>query len=290
MPRIFTARCPFAAQSLFACPFRRVSRESPRLPLARLMADWLETQYDPPHGPNEPGRWQVHLALDLSERDAVKATAPQIVPAETFEIHTELDDSGEVDAAFSVRIEAETADEATGEAAWILNKVRRAAGLTAKPVLVLGYISPSWGGPVSRHVGKEAIELLKQGRDELAVIRAQTACELLVVETLSALLQQNHPDVDPSSLVRRPATLNDKRSKAFLQLLTGERIQDAHWWSKYVAHSRRRNAIVHEGLTIKHEDAQESIEVLNELHAWLINARRAALDESDTDSGPRRDG
>jgi len=155
---------------------------------------------------------------------------------------------------------------------------------------VLGYISPSWGGPVSRHVGKEAIELLKQGRDELAVIRAQTACELLVVETLSALLQQNHPDVDPSSLVRRPATLNDKRSKAFLQLLTGERIQDAHWWSKYVAHSRRRNAIVHEGLTIKHEDAQESIEVLNELHAWLINARRAALDESDTDSGPRRDG
>jgi HEPN domain-containing protein len=251
------------------------------------MSDWLERQYDPPRGSSDSGRWQVHLALDLTEKDVIKKAAPQIIPAENFEVHTELADTGEFDAAFSVRVEAETADKAIAEATWILNKIRRATGLTAEPALVLGYISPSWSGPVSRLVGKEAIELLKQGRDELAVIKAQTACELLVAETLFSLLRLKHPDVDHASLIRRPATLNDKQSKALLQLLTGERVQDAQWWPKYVAHGRRRNAIVHDGLTIKHEDAQESIEVMNALHGWLLDVRQAAQDESDSDSDPR---
>jgi hypothetical protein len=106
---------------------------------------------------------------------------------------------------------------------------------------------------------------------------------LLVADTLSSLLRLKHPEVDQASLIRRPATLNDKQSKALLQLLTGKRVQDEPWWASYVSHRKRRNAVVHEGLTIKHEDAQESLEVLNDLHAWLNDVRRVALDENVTD-------
>ncbi|HWM54162.1 MAG TPA: hypothetical protein VNO20_02065 [Solirubrobacterales bacterium] len=217
----------------------------------------------------------------MTEKDAVKAAAHQVVPAENFEIHTELDDDGEADAVFSVRVEAKTAEQAIADATWTLNKIRRAAGLSPEPAKVLGYLAPWWRGPSSRHIGKEAIELLKQGRDELAVIRAQTACELLIVETLESLLRLKYPDVDADSLIRRPATLQDKQSKSLLQLLTGERIQDAPWWPGYVDHRKRRNAVVHEGLTIKHVDAQASLEVLNDLHAWLNEVRRVALDENE---------
>ncbi len=249
------------------------------------MSDWLEQKYDPPNESSDPGRWQVHLALDLNEKDLVKATAPQIVPAENFEIHTELDGQGEVDSVFSVRVEAESADEAIGDASWILKKIRRAADLPAEQPLVLGYLSPWWNRPVSRRIAKEAHELLRQGRYELAVIRAQTACELFVAETLAALLQAKHPGVEQASLIRRPATLSDKQSKALLQLLTGERIQDAPWWPRYVAHCKRRNAIVHEGLTIKPEGAQESARVLNDLRAWFLDVRNPGegLEEDDDD-------
>lgn len=245
------------------------------------MGGWLEERYDPPDGSTDVGRWQVHLALGLAEKDAVKAAAPQIVPAETFEIHTELDDGGEVDAVFAVRVEAKDADDATGAASWVLTKARRAAGLSTERPVVLGYIAPWWRGPASRHIGKEAVELLKQGRDELAVIRAQTACELLIVETLESLLRMQFPEIEADHLIRRPATLQDRQSKALLQLLVGKRVQDAPWWPSYVEHRKRRNSVVHDGLTITHEDAQASLGVLNDLHAWLNEARQAVFEASE---------
>lgn len=248
------------------------------------MANWLEEDYDPPHAATDPGRWQVHFALSLDEKDAIKKAAPQIIPAENFEIHTELDDAGERDAALAVRIEANTSTQAVEEATWILTKIRREAGLPRESPLVLGYLAPWWRRPVSRGVAKEALELLKQGRDELAVIRAQTACELLILENLKSLMREKHPEIDADQLIRRPATLQDKQSKALLQLLTGARIQDAPWWHRYTEHRKRRNGVIHEGLTVTHEDAQASLGVLNDLHAWLLDARQSAS-ESDGQEG-----
>jgi hypothetical protein len=134
-------------------------------------------------------------------------------------------------------------------------------------------------------MGREAIGLLKQGRDALAVIRTQTACELLVAETFEKLLASKYPDLRSEHLIRRPSTLADKTSLALLQLLTGRRIQDEPWWPTYVEHRKRRNSIVHEGVTISHEDAQASIAAMNDLHAWLLEARETAFEAHRGGSG-----
>lgn len=243
------------------------------------MEDWQHKNFDPQEGPTDSGQWQVHLALIPNEKDAIMRVGPLVIPAENFEIHTDLDGGEEGESILAVRVVAENAKQAVRDARWALTKIRREAGLPNAPSVALGYISPQWRRSASRHMGKEATDLLKQGRDSLAVIRAGTTCELLVAETLSNLLSLKHPDIEPDRLIRRPANLVDKNSKALLQLLTGKRIQDSVWWPSFVAHRSRRNAIIHEGIAVSHENAQESIKAMIELHRWLLDAYETALKE-----------
>jgi HEPN domain-containing protein len=239
------------------------------------MDDWQHRQFDPPGGGTDPGYWQIHLSLTPEDAQAVRRFGPQIVPAENFEIHTELESGGEGELIFAIRVHADTAEDAIGQAAWQLNKIRREASLERGPALALGYISPQWQRSPASQMGKEAIALLKQGRDALAILRAQTACELLITEAVQSFLRGDHPLVSTGKLLRRPVTLADRGSLEILTLLTGKRIQDATWWPQYVEHRKRRNAIAHEGVEVTHEDAQASIKAMNHLHEWLLDAREA---------------
>lgn len=237
------------------------------------MEDWQHQQFDPPGGGADSGYWQVHLALTPEDAQAIRRFGPQIVPAENFEIHTELESSGEGELIFAIRVHADTAEDAIGQATWQLNRIRREANLERGPALALGYISPQWRQNPASEMGKEAIALLMQGRDALAVLRAQTACELLITEAVQRLLQEDHPTVSAEKLLRRPVTLADRGSLEILTLLTGKRIQDSAWWPQYVEHRKRRNAIAHEGVEVTHEDAQASVRAMNDLHEWLLDVR-----------------
>lgn len=248
------------------------------------MDDWQHRNFDPPSGGPDAGQWQVHISLPPSEVDGVRRFASQVMPAENFEIQTELGELGEEgEVVFAVRVIAETAEDAIGEAAYKFNKIRRAADLPTGQVAILGYISPQWRADPARHLSHEATELLKQGRDALAVIRTQTACELLIGETMEKLLTAKFPDVRADHLIRRPSTLADKTSLALLQLLAGRRVQDESWWPNYLEHRKRRNSIVHQGVTITHEDAQASLSATNDIRAWLLEVRTAAFESSDHD-------
>jgi Phage integrase family len=186
------------------------------------MDDWQHQKFDPPSGESGGGQWQVHISLAPAEVDGVRRFASQVLPAENFEIHTELGEGGEEgEVIFAVRLVADSAEDATAEARFKLNKIRRAAGLPDGSVAVVGYISPQWRRDPARHLGREATDLLMQGRDALAVVRIQTACEFLIAETLEKLLAARFPDVRADHLIRRPATLADKTSLALCQLLTG---------------------------------------------------------------------
>jgi hypothetical protein len=241
--------------------------------------DWQHRNFDPHEGPIDSGQWQIHLALNPEEREAIKRAAPLVIPAENFEIHTELEDGDEGESVLAVRVFAETAEQAVNDAKWILTKIRQEAQLPNVPSLALGYISPQWRQSAARHMGKEATDLLLQGRDSLAVIRAGTTCELLIADTFRNLLGLKHPDVDPNHLIRRPANLTDKNSKALLHLLSGKRVQDSSWWPAFATHRSRRNAIIHEGIAVSHENAQESIGVMNDLHKWLLDVYESALNQ-----------
>ncbi|HEX4731208.1 MAG TPA: hypothetical protein VH299_08050 [Solirubrobacterales bacterium] len=247
------------------------------------MDDWQHRSFDPPGGSRDHGQWQVHLSISPSDADAIRRFGSQTVPTENFEIHTEVGTAGEEgEVIFAIRVVTDNAADAVVEASYKLNKIRTAAGLPTRAPEVLGYISASWRQDPARHIGREAVELLKQGRDALAVIRAQTACELLIAKTLEGLLAEQSPDVRADQLIRRPATLADPASQALCHLLTGRRVQDERWWPEYVAHRKRRNAIVHAGVTISHEDAQASIQATNAVHSWLLEVRGVELTDEES--------
>lgn len=238
------------------------------------MEDWQHRKLDPLDGGRDHGVWQVYLSVDHLEADAVRRFGPQVVPAENFEIRTELGEAGEEgQIIFALRVLADTAADAVLEASFKLNKIRTAAGLPTGSPNVLGYISPEWSQDPAGHLAREAHALLKQGRDALAVIRTQTACELRIAATLEKLVSEKFPEVRTGRLIRRPATLADSASQELCHLLTGRRAQEEPWWPAYVEHRKRRNAIVHDGVSISHEDAQASIDSTIAVQAWLLELR-----------------
>jgi hypothetical protein len=246
--------------------------------------DYQRETYDPPGGVEDPGRWLVHLALHSDEVDEIRRAAPAVVPAERFELRTELLDGGTVEgeATLAIYVMARTAEEATAEAEHLLRKMRREAGLADRDAAVLGYISPWWGSSSrGAQISREAMQLLKDGRDEWAVIRIQTSCELNIAQTLSSLITDRFPDVDTKRLIRRPASLADHQTRELLHLVTGKRIQDELWWPRYVEHLQRRNAILHDGVAITHEDAQASVAATIDMHRWLLEAQGVDLSAVD---------
>lgn len=175
--------------------------------------DYLRHDYDPPHGDTDAGRWQVHFAVEPAERETIRRAATAVMPVEHIDIHAD-DDDGLGDATIAIRVYATTRDEAREHAGYLFRKIRSAAGLPTLEVRVLGHISPSWrAGSKASDIGKEAHELHRQGRHELAIIRIQTACEMHIERALPALLADtNDPTIDhpPRQRVARPPALVDR--------------------------------------------------------------------------------
>jgi len=114
-------------------------------------------------------------------------------------------------------------------------------------------------------------------------VRIQTACELHIAEAVSHLLAEHPSGVDAAKLIRRPMTLRDERSRALLHLLTGRQVEQEPWWSEYVLHLRRRNAVVHDGVAVTYEDCVRSLEASLNLQRWLLEMRGVDLSDLDAE-------
>jgi hypothetical protein len=250
-----------------------------------------EQRYDPPKGDEDPGRWQVHVSVTPQELEALRAPAAAVMPLEHLEFHTGPTDGPEGEAILAMRVQASTVEEAIGEARHMYRKLRVAADLPPDDTpSILGYISPWWRrGSVHQHIAKEAHELHRQGRYELAVLRIQTACELRVAETLTRLLRDAHSDAQVDRLIRRPTTLADQQTQALAHMLTGQAVQQTPWWFAYTQHLKRRNEIAHRGLEITGDESRASLKAAIDLHAWLLRIRGVevpeALDDADMVDG-----
>ncbi len=73
----------------------------------------------------------------------------------------------------------------------------------------------------------------------------------------------------------RVATLSNDVSTASVQLLLGSDATASPLWPEYVAHLKRRNAVVHGGRTMTSGDAASSIKVVQSLWASLDEAERS---------------
>jgi hypothetical protein len=108
-----------------------------------------------------------------------------------------------------------------------------------------------------------ASELSEEGRDDYAVIAAQTAVEVSLESNLVQMLAWHSPgplsEVVAERLLRRPWNLADDRLVAVWDGLTGDEVRQQDWWESYAAHLKRRHAVVHAGRTVSKEEADESL-------------------------------
>jgi hypothetical protein len=224
----------------------------------------------------EPEHWSVTIALPRGDLDELRLAIPTVIPGERHGVITEIGPNGEDgDSELVLDVLADSGSEATAAAIAAYEQARAAAGLPLQEAEIVGLLPPMFGGEVWDRLWEEAQVLHIQGRHELAVVRAQTACECLSREALAGMLRARvgrEREYLADAIVQLcRATLNDGRTQQLIRTVTGDgwRVTSEPWWQDYQAHLRRRNGIVHHGLSILPEDAVASLGAAESCMNWL---------------------
>lgn len=110
------------------------------------------------------------------------------------------------------------------------------------------------------------------GSYDYTVVAAQTACEVLVLETLTDLLKlTSGGSALPFATAwfeknNRTPSLRDERLRDLWNALAADQIQETEWWSAYQTHVVRRHGVVHRGHDPSRREAQDSLQAA---HAFI---------------------
>ncbi|UGS34756.1 hypothetical protein [Capillimicrobium parvum] len=229
--------------------------------------------------------WRVYLAVPAEHVDAIRDGAPKVVPADRHSVLTDDRYDG-MDAAteLAVDVAAATHEEALEAARRIYVKVAIAGGVdyrevAADDVGVIGFHDPGVRDPVIALVA-EAKALLDRGCHDWAIVRATTACELCAKAALRSIFHARFDEERAEAAERACRDLNDKRHRDVLFAATGSTPTTETWWEEYAALIERRNAVVHEGLSVMPEHAARSVDAAEQFVAWL-HRLRTGLDLGD---------
>jgi hypothetical protein len=159
------------------------------------------------------------------------------------------------------------------EHAW--SRVLSAVGLPTRDASVVGLMPPVlFAGQVYDRLWDEAQTLHRDGRHELAIVRAQTACECLARDAIAGAFRARM-DANTAETVMEmcSTTLADRRTQSAIHEITGgfapRRFGKLEWWTDYQGHLSRRHAIVHRGLNVTRADAARSLEAVEQCMSWL---------------------
>lgn len=137
---------------------------------------------------------------------------------------------------------------------------------------------------------KLAQQLCEEDRPDLAVVTAQTACEVYAEVAIREMLRARKigefENVIPELL--SSYSLMDRRGRRVFHALTGESIQRSEFWADYKAHVELRNRVVHRGEEVTTANASDSIAVAEAFHEYLANAWEGAASlarQSPPDTG-----
>jgi hypothetical protein len=125
---------------------------------------------------------------------------------------------------------------------------------------------------------RELIALARQLCDEhkvdLAVVAAQTACEVYAEVAIREMLKARElgefEEVIPELLTGY--SLMDRRGQRVFHALTGESIQHSAFWERYKTHVELRNRVVHRGQQVEIDQANDSIVVAEAFHEYIADA------------------
>lgn len=220
---------------------------------------------------DESDCWDVHLSVPAQEgRDLLNAARG------IAERGASLLDSADSDLKVLVLFSRESdADRARDGAIDVYQRLRRVAGLEAQPARVVSLERPRRKRKSRRRpdipLMNEATRVLEsESHFEWAVVLAQTACEVYVLDILGRRADQLGGDA-MKRVEGLPGTnlANESVRRTFHAMTGYAPPEKEEWWSDYQAHAQRRHRIVHAGARVARQEAESSIEAAKAMIDFL---------------------
>jgi len=124
--------------------------------------------------------------------------------------------------------------------------------------------------PFHRQILQTADLYRSKGENEIAVIMAQTACELVTESAFDVLFRAVGVSAkDQEQLRQTTYNLGNKRTAAVYRLLAKDRVQGQPFWRDFKAHADLRHAIVHKGAKATAHDADRSVSAATDFIAHI---------------------
>jgi hypothetical protein len=232
-----------------------------------------------------PLSYWVSLGVPVQEADAIDRAISEQEP-ELGVLALVRQEPTEGFAELMLEVFDPTGEEAAERALRLYQELRGAGGLAAADPDYVNVLAP-WSGwePGARHRGllNRAQDLLTLGDRDLAVVVAQTACEVLVAQVIGERLDAREVGslrLHITSQIRT-YSLNDDKTRKLWNELTNDEIGRLPMWQKYRSHVARRHAVVHQGVLVSEAAASESFEAVEALirHVEEVRGRPAAISE-----------
>jgi hypothetical protein len=143
-------------------------------------------------------------------------------------------------------------------------------------------------GPYHNDLMQQAKVLLDEGKYPLAVVVAQTACEVLGEQMMTLLTESVDERVRRWIRDRLPRTvdLDDERVRVLYTALSGDPIESQPFWSDYKEHVKLRHRVVHRGVRVTEADARRSYGAAQRLLEHLVAVLAKLTTDSDDSSPP----
>lgn len=219
------------------------------------------------------GTWRAVIGIPVEVVTAIRGAAADCLPPDRYEISTKLVGEEQVDT-LAIDIDVDSDDDEREVATIEWHTLRAAAGLPFSEPFFVGFEWTSFEDDRHDVLRREADEFMSEQRYDLAVLRAQTSCEVLARKALAGGLRAELGRQRGDALTKRRAlrlsfSLGEARTLELLDVLTGHRPSREPWWSDYREHLARRNGVTHEGLRIARADAEKSLAAVDACRAWL---------------------
>src|SRR5450755_1485083 len=107
-----------------------------------------------------------------------------------------------------------------------------------------------------------------QGQYDAATVVAHAACEVAITDAMQRLITVHAPRLQlalQELIGNSRYSLNDPRVANLWDALAEDEIRKADFWERYQRHLKRRNGVVHAGKSVSRDQADESIEVAQDV-------------------------
>lgn len=187
----------------------------------------------------------------------------------SLRIGSPFGDAGSGESWLSFDIRARSSRDALNYAQSLVSAVRKEAGLLNDPLNVEWVAAVPDAPDGGMRFFEQARELFDSEMYELSVVAAQIHFEVHVTHLLSQASEKRSGRWAHYLLGHRDSTnLGRDLGQAVIELLLGVQPNQLAEWEPFLAHTRRRNSVVHAGAVVDRDEAAASLDAVHSL--WLV--------------------